>query len=213
MHFLKCNNCGHFNEVKTEYLIFCSKCNKKLDNNYPDWSKRNPDKSLDDYKQLICTTQINEIPDNKIKFNKSKNLIIGISIAVIVVIFFLIGQLGGKKIVELIKKPFYNKVLMESASELNKSCPIMIDNATRLDNAVALSDNVFQYNFTLVNMVKDSVNIDDLKKRIEPNILNNAKTNPEMKTIRDNKTTLNYYYKDKSGVYLFTISIKPEQYK
>lgn len=39
MHYLRCNNCGHFNEVKTEYLTFCSKCNKKLNNSYGEWRK------------------------------------------------------------------------------------------------------------------------------------------------------------------------------
>ena len=31
MHFLKCNNCGHLNEVKTEYLTFCNNFQKKIE--------------------------------------------------------------------------------------------------------------------------------------------------------------------------------------
>lgn len=89
----------------------------------------------------------------------------------------------------------------------------MIDNATRLDNVIALLDNVFQYNFTLVSMTKDSININELKGYLEPSIINFVKTNPDMQTMRDNKVTINYYYKDKEGVYLFTISVKPEQYE
>jgi hypothetical protein len=27
MYFLKSDNCGHYNEVKTEYLTFCKSCN------------------------------------------------------------------------------------------------------------------------------------------------------------------------------------------
>ena len=57
MHFLKCNNCGHLNELKTEYLSFCSNCNKKLENNYANWHIRNPEKTLGDYKQLICISE------------------------------------------------------------------------------------------------------------------------------------------------------------
>jgi len=57
MHYLQCNNCGHFNEVKTEFLIFCSHCNKKLDNNFSDWHKRNQHKTLDDFKQQFSTTE------------------------------------------------------------------------------------------------------------------------------------------------------------
>jgi hypothetical protein len=103
--------------------------------------------------------------------------------------------------------------MMETASEINKSCPIMIDNATRLDNAVALPGNIFQYNYTLVNLIKDSVNINELKNYLEPTIINFVKSNPEMKSLRENKTTINYYYKDKTGLFLFTVSVKPIQYQ
>jgi len=62
-------------------------------------------------------------------------------------------------------------------------------------------------------MTKDSIMIDDLRNYLEPTIINFVKTNPDMKKMRDFKTTVNYYYKDKTGVYLFTISVKPEQYE
>lgn len=55
MDTLKCKNCGHQNPIKSEYLIFCEKCNKKIENNYRDWQIRNPDKTFDDYKSLFCS--------------------------------------------------------------------------------------------------------------------------------------------------------------
>ena len=54
MYFQKCTNCGHLNEVKSEYLTFCGKCNKKLENNFSEWHKINSDKTLNDFKQLYC---------------------------------------------------------------------------------------------------------------------------------------------------------------
>ena len=69
------------------------------------------------------------------------------------------------------------------------------------------------FNYTLVNMIKDSINIDELKNNVEPMIINVVKTNPELQSMRDRKVTLNYYHKDREGVFLFTISIKPEQYE
>ena len=56
MYYIKCSQCGHLNEVKSEYQVFCSGCNKKLDNNFADWKKRNPGKSFDDYQQLVCVS-------------------------------------------------------------------------------------------------------------------------------------------------------------
>jgi len=212
MHFLKCNSCGHFNEIKSEYLVFCTKCNKKLDNNYPDWSKRNSDKSFYDYKQMICTTKIDNLTTDKPKAKKTKGLKYWIGFVVFFAIFYAVGQFGGEKLVSLFKKPAIDKAMMEMASEINKSCPFMVDNLTRLDNAVAMPNNVFQYNYTLINIVKDSLDINELKNNIEPTIINFVKTNPDMKAMRDNKTTVNYYYKDMTGVFLLTISVGPDKY-
>lgn len=209
MHYLKCNNCEHFNEVKTEHMIFCSKCNKKLINNYSDWSKRNSDKTFDEYKELFCTTEPNEILIPKTKSNKTKVIKFVLGLAVSFVIFYAIGQFMGEKSTE----PLLDKMLMEMASELNKSCPFIIDNETELENAVALPNNVFQYNYILRNMVKESVDINEIKNRLEPLIINAVKTSPDMKVLRDNKVTFNYYYKDKENIYLFTISVTPEQYE
>ena len=47
----------------------------------------------------------------------------------------------------------------------------------------------------------------------DPRIVNNVKTEPQMKIVRDNKTTINYSYKDKAGGLLFMISVKPQQYE
>lgn len=113
----------------------------------------------------------------------------------------------------LFKSPSVDKVLMEAASEVNKSCPIMVDADTRLENTVALPGNIFQYNYTLVNWVKDSIDLQSLKEYIEPIIVNNTKTNPQMKSMRDNNVILNYLYKDKEGVYLFEVKVKPSDYK
>ena len=109
--------------------------------------------------------------------------------------------------------PSYDKAMMQVASELNKTCPIMVDEYTQLDNAVALPNNTFQYNYTLVDLLKEEVNIDTVKKYIEPAILNNVRSNPDMKYFRDNNTTLVYYYKDKSGVFVHKYSVTPEMYR
>ena len=88
----------------------------------------------------------------------------------------------------------------------------MIDQETRLDNVIALPDNVLQYNYTMVNKEKEAIDINGLQKYIEPVVLNNMKTNPDMKAYRENRTTMTYSYKDKNGVFLFKISITPEMY-
>lgn len=103
--------------------------------------------------------------------------------------------------------------MMQAASQINQSCPIMVDQETRLDNAVAMPGKIFQYNYTLVNLAKDSINISGLESYIKPMILNNVKTNPDMKSFRDNKITMTYTYKDKYGVFITRIDITPEMYE
>lgn len=56
MYYLKCEHCGHLNEIKSEYLVFCAGCNKKVDNNYTAWSRKNSGKNLEDFKKLVCIT-------------------------------------------------------------------------------------------------------------------------------------------------------------
>ncbi|MGE0090387.1 MAG: hypothetical protein AB7S50_13030 [Bacteroidales bacterium] len=199
--------------MKSEYLVFCSKCNKKLDNNYSSWSIINSDKTFEDFKNQVCTTNIEEPVKTNTKKHKIKGLKYWIGFTVAFAIFYAIGHFAGEAIIGVFNKPAIEKALVEVANTINKNCPMMIDSETRLDNAVALPNNVFQYNYTLINMVKESTNIDEMRQYLEPNIINFVKTQPDMKTMRDNKTTVNYSYKDKKGVFLLTISVTPNQYE
>ena len=142
-------------------------------------------------------------PIKKVNYKK----VIGMTVGVIAlyIAYFLIHQ------------PFnahdLDKVLIKTSSEINKSCPIMIDSVTRLDNTTALPSKILQYNYTLISMEKEKVDIIELRSYLEQKIINNVRTNPDLKFFRDNKVKTNYYYKDKVGIYLFTISVTPEQYK
>jgi len=137
------------------------------------------------------------------KQNRIKT-IIGVAVGVTVMILIQLF---------VFKTESFDKQMMKAASEINKMCPIMVDKETRLDNAIALPNNVFQYNYTLINIEKDNINISELKEYLKPNILNTIKTNPDLKSFREHKTTMSYNYKDKNNVFLFKLSFTPEQYK
>ena len=111
------------------------------------------------------------------------------------------------------KKPSFYKVMVEASSEINKTCPLMVDQNTRLDNTMATPDNVLIYNYTLVNVEKQDIDIDEMKNFIEPNVINNMKTHPDMELYRDNRTTMTYNYKDKNGVFILKINVSPEKYE
>ena len=137
------------------------------------------------------------------KNRKTISTIISVTIGFIV--YFLVKQF-------VFTPQSIDKAMMKAASELNESCPIMVDQDTRLDNAVTLTDNIFQYNYTLVNLVKDSIDLKAFKDSMKPLILNNVKTNPDLKFYRDNKITMAYYYKDMNGEFVSKILISPDQY-
>lgn len=129
----------------------------------------------------------------------------------------VVGAVAGLLIAFVIqqqffKTPTFDKMLMKVASELNENCPIMVDAETRLDNAVTLPDKVFQYNYTLINLHIDSINIPDFEEYMKPQILNNVKTNPDLKLFRENEVTMSYYYKDSKGAFVSKITISPDQY-
>jgi hypothetical protein len=137
------------------------------------------------------------------KRNKTVQAVVGAVVAIGA--YFLIQTL-------FFEKPTFDKVMMQAASELNKTCPITVDKETRLDNAIALPDNTFQYNYTLVNMLKDSIDVEGIQKQLEPSVVNIVKTNPGMKNFRENNVRVQYAYKDKNGVFLFQIDVTPDKY-
>ncbi len=129
----------------------------------------------------------------------------------------IIGIIVGASLIILIqqfvfKAPSFDKAMMQAASELNKGCPMIVDQQTRLDNAIVLPGKIFQYNYTLINISKDSIDIQTFTDYMKPLILNNIKTKPDLKAFRDNKVTMAYNYMDKNGVFITKISIKADQY-
>ncbi len=137
----------------------------------------------------------------------SKLNIIGIIIATIMVPSYWVVQ-------KLFFCPLsLDQQLMTLASELNKSYPIMVDAQTQLDSSLALPNNIFQYNYTFVNIETATVDTNEFKDYMEPNILEQVKTNIQVKYFRDNNVTLNYLYRDKNGQYVALITITPEMYK
>jgi len=66
---------------------------------------------------------------------------------------------------------------------------------------------------TLVNVEKQTAEIDTIKENIQQSLISTAKANPGLRTFRDNNFTLVYRYNDKKKIYLFEVTISPEQYK
>ncbi len=100
MHYLKCNNCGELNALKSEMMTFCSVCGYKMDNSFSVWAFYNPLKTFEEYKNEVCISDVPINPTNKnlvkIKPNNWKLVII---IAVSLIVLFLIGFFLAKAFV------------------------------------------------------------------------------------------------------------------
>lgn len=145
-------------------------------------------------------TDLKQGEKKKINVKTLAGIVFGIAVMALVQHFFF-------------KPPSFDKQLMQVASELNKTCPVMVDSETQLDNTIALPGKTFQYNYTLINTVKDSVDIANLEAYMKTSILNTIKTSPDLKTFRDNDVIMTYSYKDKNSVHLLKMTFTPDQYK
>lgn len=134
-----------------------------------------------------------------------------IALGVIVgIVVLVLAFNAGKELFS--KQSAFDKVLIQTSDEINKSCPMMIDQETRLDNTDAIPGKILRYNYTLLNLEKSQINVDTIKKYVDPTILNLVRTSPDLKIFRDNKTTFKYLYKDKIGVFVYELSVTPEMY-
>ena len=184
------NSCSHCEAENDPIAKYCSVCGHQLPVVAPDVTT------------TTATPQQNKAPkqNKKLDFKTILGFIVGFAI-----MFFVSRQVFGP--------PSMDKQLMEIANELNKTCPMRIDQYTTLKNVAALPNKTLQYNYILEGMTKAQINIEDAKKNLFPTILKNVRTNPDMKLFRDNKVTLKYYYSDKSGEYVTEYKILPEMYQ
>jgi len=186
MEKIQCNKCGADNLTSSKY---CSNCGYEL-----------PKTVIDEAPQAVKPV--------KTKKKLTKEQLIGLFVSAIVaaIVSTFVSNM-------FFSKPTIDKVLVETANTMNKTLPVMIDADTRIDNVMAFPNKIFMYNYTLVNYEKETFDTIAAKNYLEPRVLNTIKTSPEMKYQRDNNVTLQYRYSDKSGNYLFSFKITPEQYK
>jgi hypothetical protein len=102
--------------------------------------------------------------------------------------------------------------LVTTAAEMNKRCPIMLDDETRADSVSAGPGKALTYNYTLVKRSVKQLDIPRLMERLRPSIAHNAKTNPDLEHLRELQVTFVYKYADKNGSTAFDLTVGPPEY-
>jgi hypothetical protein len=138
--------------------------------------------------------------------SKNKTVLYGLPIGLLIAIVLAALHFTDKK------DPF-QRIIEITSAEVNKTCPVMQDSDTRLESTEALPDKVFQYNYTLVQTYRDSIDVEMLYVGFLEAMRENARVNPELEIFRKNKVTFSYHFKDKLGKFVTRIQIKPEDYK
>ncbi|KIQ19469.1 hypothetical protein RT99_15160 [Flavobacterium sp. MEB061] len=143
---------------------------------------------------------------NKRKQNILLLLVIGTALALAVYFQFFLSESADEVKTEI----------TELVTKYNKNCPLTIQQGIRLDS-VSLpkhsDERAVQYNLTLMNVEKETAEINVIHTEIEKSLLSTAKANPGLQVFRDNDYTLIYSYYDKKKVFLFDVKILADQYK
>ena len=192
-----CTHCKTENSSKAKYCIECGFELPKI------------------IKEVVPEVQTTVKPKKKRKYVSLLVIISLIVITLSVLGYFTYQKLVENKVFETIENVINTakNPLQLIANEMNKSCPMMVDEETRLDKVTLPSKTVFQYNYTLINYEKTEIDTVKIKSNLEQNIIQLIKTNPQMEYQRQNNVTMNYIYNDNNGDYLMSIIITPELYK
>ena len=133
-----------------------------------------------------------------------KIILIAVSLLLILLLVF--------SVFKLIWSSSNNDPLQDLVSNINKMCPVMLDTENRLNKVSIVGEKTVQFDLALVNISADQLDATMLKSRIEPIVINEAKTNVQMEPFRSNQAVMIYNYSDKNGKPLFSIEVKPEDY-
>lgn len=107
------------------------------------------------------------------------------------------------------------KVFEIASQEVNKQCPMTIDEVTRLDStAYTGGDNTFTYYYTLAGVADDTEMAEATRKHLEENLAEVIKSTDDLKIYRDMNVTMMYIYlSDNTQQELFRVRITPDMYK
>jgi len=150
-------------------------------------------------------------------FKKIKRIsltIIGVIVGLIIASLLkeIISDVIAKKHISNQEEISFDKTLVHTVNQINSICPIMVDEETRMDNAVVLPNKTIQYNYTFVNLNEADFDNDIFQDYMLPKLINSIKTNPDVKIYKENKATIIYNYSDMNSKYLTRIIITPEMY-
>lgn len=99
------------------------------------------------------------------------------------------------------------------AVNLSASAPVMLDPYTRFEGASVTENNIFQYNYTILNTQDPEKMVNDMMVTMESEMKEQFKMDPSLRIFTENDVTIEYIYKNANGGNIRTITITPKDYK
>ncbi|PKB18230.1 hypothetical protein [Flavobacterium sp. 5] len=137
---------------------------------------------------------------NKILIRKVIKIVFVLVLIFLVQHFYVKNKMIGDEITPMI-------------TNYNRACPMMISDDIRMESVNSLPENTVQYDFTLVRVQKENIDVKVLKTSVEKEILSTSKTNPSLEAFRNNNSTVVYVYRDTNQKMLFKVVLTPELYQ
>lgn len=97
-------------------------------------------------------------------------------------------------------------------NDINKHCPIQIDQTTRLDGCESLPNNTFRFDFTFLFIDATKIDAVEFRTQMRDILLYNIQCNPQMGPLKENHATFRYYCVDENKNSLGNLTITPADY-
>ena len=89
----------------------------------------------------------------------------------------------------------------------------MVDPESRLDSVLLSNGDHLTYYYTLTERDKLDINPAAFKAYLLPGIIDNIRSNPELRMHRDSSVTVVFNYLDRNGELITEFSVGPERYR
>lgn len=100
----------------------------------------------------------------------------------------------------------------KTVSDINKHCPIQIDQTTRLDSCESLPNNTFRFDFTFLFIDATKIDAVEFRTQMRDILLYNIQSNPQMALLKENHATFIYDCVDENKNSLGVLTITPTDY-
>jgi hypothetical protein len=105
------------------------------------------------------------------------------------------------------------RTLASATAFINDRCPEVVDSETRLDSVLLSQEDQLIYYYSLPNMDGSGINPSAFTAFLLTEIIDNVRTNPDLRMHRDSSITFVFNYRGRNGELITEFSVAPERYR